>query len=273
MAEGVESVERTRRHTLTLASRSWMRSPAGQPLLEQNKARETESCLYVVVKIHVTAASRSAQSLYSQGSSSHVRQPQLIATHPDETPVFVHGRPNEARFEAVFNTRPYLHHHSPEEKADENAIREALRLKATAVTVPGGTRSEVLLDPVQVTCTSKGYQSAEYHIAVDFDLSQFEHTATEKLLHAQLVVLTTLLVDADNRSFETVAELAHRGLPIYVFEATDQEELLHEEGTTGRAALGTEAGEEAEKRARDVSIEQSDLEKAVEAEEVQRVQC
>jgi hypothetical protein len=187
--------------------------------------------------------------------------------------VFLHGRPNEARYEAVFNTRPYLHHHSPEEKVDENAVREALRLKATTVTVPGGKRSEVLLDPVRVTCTSKEYQSAEYHVAVDFDLSQFEHTASEKLLHAQLVVLSALLVDADNRPFEVVEGLALRGLPIYVFEVTDQEELMHEESTASKAALGTEAGEEAEKRARDVSIEQSDLEKAIEVEEVQRVQC
>lgn len=64
VAEDVESAERTRRHTLTLTSRSWMRSPAGSPLLEQNKASETESCLYVGVKIHVKAASHSAQSLY-----------------------------------------------------------------------------------------------------------------------------------------------------------------------------------------------------------------
>lgn len=71
--------------------------------------------------------------------------------------MFVHGRPSEARFDVVFNTRPYLNHHTPEEKADDNAIHEALRLKATTVTVPGGERSEVLLTPVQVTCTSKEY--------------------------------------------------------------------------------------------------------------------
>lgn len=100
-----------------------------------------------------------------------------------------------------------------------------------------------------------------------FDLSQFENTATEKLVHAQLVVLTSALVDSSNRPFEVASGLGHRGLPIYVFEATDQEELLHEESSTNRAAVGTEAGEEAEKRSRDVLIEKSDLERAVEPEQ------
>lgn len=274
IAEDVQAAGQTRRHTLTLASRTWMRQRTGLPLLEQSKGSGTESCLYVAVKIHVRAAAHAGQGEYSQ-DSGHVRQPQLIATRPEESPVFLHGRPGEARFEAVFNTRPYLNHHTPEEKADENAIREALRLKATTVTVPGGQRSEVLLEPVQVTCSSKEYEGEEYHVAVAFDLGRFENTATEKLVHAQFVVLTAILVDAGNRPFEVAEGLGHRGLPIYVFEATDQEELLHEEADTNRAAAGTEAGEEAEKRARDVSIEKSDLERAVEPEQpqAQAVQC
>ncbi len=118
----------------------------------------------------------------------------------------------------MFNTRPYLHHHSPEEKADENAIREAFRVKATTASLADGKRTDVLLAPVRTTCSSKEYLSAEYHVSVDFDLQEFERTATEKLLHAQLVVLTSILVDEDNRAFVTEESLAKRGLPIYVYE-------------------------------------------------------
>ena len=121
-----------------------------------------------------------------------------------------------------FNRRPYLRHHDSNEKENENAVAEAMKLKATTVSLADGTRSEVLLNPSSVSCSNKGYRGDEYHVAVAFDLAEFEHTATEKLMHAQLVVMTSLLVDYNNHAFETADALSKRGLPIYVFEQNDE---------------------------------------------------
>lgn len=80
-------------------------------------------------------------------------------------------------------------------------------------------------------------------------------------------MLTALLVDEGNRPFETSLSLAHRGLPLYVFEANDQEQLFSEESSEVREALqGTEAGREAERLlAGDLAIETSDLETELQA--------
>lgn len=62
VADGVESQERSRKHTLTIANR--------QPdLLVLVGAARSSSCLYVRVKISIQATQRSAQSLYSSSSS------------------------------------------------------------------------------------------------------------------------------------------------------------------------------------------------------------
>lgn len=116
-----------------------------------------------------------------------------------------------------------------------------------------------MLEPESVVCSSKEYLK-EYHVTVNFDLKQFENTATEKLIHAQLLILTTLLVDSDNKNFAQDPNLSKRGFPIYVFEATDQEEFLKEESNDVRSALeGSEAGREASKLDGDVAVEESDL--------------
>jgi len=63
----------------------------------------------------------------------------------------------------------------------------------------------------------------EFHVGVAFDISEFARSATEKLTHAQLVVLDQLLVDRDMAAFTTEKRLRDNGLPIYVFEQNDME--------------------------------------------------
>lgn len=56
-----------------------------------------------------------------------------------------------------------------------------------------------------------------------------------------------------------------RGMPIYVFEQNDEEELLSEENNAVKAALSDEViGQETRKFGADVFEDQSDLEKKVE---------
>jgi len=63
-----------------------------------------------------------------------------------------------------------------------------------------------------------------------FDISEYQRSAKEKLVFAQLVVFADRLVDKDKNVFTTEKLLRDRGLPIFVFEQNDMEQLLKEEG-------------------------------------------
>lgn len=262
VAEGVESHSRTRKHTLTLTSWQWLHSQDGTHLLAQ---AGQDACFMVNVKIFIKSAKPMSNLYNSQSQATRNAHPMLIGTRPDESPVFVHGRPKSINFEAIFSTRPYLRHHEEHEKNDEQRIVEAFKLQAVSVNLKDGKRSTLMLEPTNVVCSSKEYQDQEYHVSIYFDLSKIESTASEKLVHAQLNVLNALLVDANNRNFDMEESLFKRGLPIYVFEEVDQEEFMREEGDDVRRGLdGSEAGDEAAKiAAGDVSIEKSDLEDSV----------
>jgi hypothetical protein len=99
---------------------------------------------------------------------------------------------------------------------------------------------------------------------------EYQTSATEKLTHAQLVVEEHELVDSDNRKFTIVRKLADAGLPIYVYEQNDMEQLLSEENDDVKASIeNTALGHEAEhddQAGSDVSSDLSSFEKKVEAE-------
>jgi hypothetical protein len=105
------------------------------------------------------------------------------------------------------------------------------------VSIPGGASTEILLEPMRVDQSNKAYQEDEYHVAVTFDLLEFQQSATEKLTHAQLVIEEHELVDNDNRKFIIERKLADAGLPIYVYEQNDMEQLISEETDEVKAAL------------------------------------
>lgn len=74
------------------------------------------------------------------------------------------------------------------------------------------------MKPVSISSSKKEYREDEFHIGVVFEISEFQRSATEKLVSAQLAVATELLVDHSERAFEIEKLLKARGLPIYVFE-------------------------------------------------------
>jgi hypothetical protein len=74
------------------------------------------------------------------------------------------------------------------------------------------------LKPVSISSSKKEYREDEFHIGVVFDIGEFQRSATEKLVSAQLAVATELLADHRERTFEMEKLLKARGLPIYVFE-------------------------------------------------------
>lgn len=75
----------------------------------------------------------------------------------------------------------------------------------------------MLLGPAELIPSEKEY-AEEFHLTAKFDISEFERSATEKLVYAQLVVQDTDLVDQQKAAFTTEKALKARGLPIYVFE-------------------------------------------------------
>lgn len=121
------------------------------------------------------------------------------------------------------------------------------------------------LAPVQIQANKKEYREDEYHVEVEFDLSEFEQSASEKLLYAQLVVLDSL-VDQDGTAFSIETRLKNRGLPIYVFEQNDMEQLLKEETDEVKQAVAdTVVAEEGQKEeSADAVSTKSDLEEKVE---------
>ena len=258
VADGIESKGKDKQHILRIANR--------QPdLLHLVTPDGAQSCLHVSVKIFIQASRRSAQSLYSATTGRASSPPMLRACRPDESPAFVHGRSASASFDVIFNRRPYLDHEDRDKQA-ETDIKAAIRLKAATVSLADGTRTEVLLHPNRVTCSGKEYRDDEYHVSVFFDLREYQRAATEKLLHAQLVVMERMLVDEHGQTFSIERNLAARGLPIYVFEQNDQEQLMKEETKVVKEVIeDTVVGEQALKPAEaDVMVERSDMEQKLE---------
>jgi len=54
-------------------------------------------------------------------------------------------------------------------------------------------RSDVQIGPVAIHVSRKEYRDDEYHVEAVFDISEFQKSATEKLLSAQLVVKEDLI--------------------------------------------------------------------------------
>lgn len=83
-------------------------------------------------------------------------------------------------------------------------------------------QSTIFLGPSEIIASQKEY-AEEYHITVKFDVSEYERSATEKLIYVQLVVHEEELVDQNKKTFTIEKHLAARGLPIYVVESNDEE--------------------------------------------------
>lgn len=119
-------------------------------------------------------------------------------------------------------------------------MSEVIKLKAVAVNVADGTRSDIRLTTTRIYSNSKQYQSDEFHVNVVFDISEFAKSAKEKLLHAQLEIDKKELVDQDGTEFTVIRPLEMRGFPIYVFEETDVAQVVKDEGDAVQEAVEAE---------------------------------
>ena len=142
VADNVESGKKDRRHTLMIANRE----PNFLHLLDASRG---EACLYVTVKIYIKATQKDLSSMFalmSRNRGSRVA-PMLTKCRPDESPVFLHGRPETVSFNIIFNTQPYLKHHSAGEKADPSLIRDAMRMKTQILSLETAEKTEVMMIP------------------------------------------------------------------------------------------------------------------------------
>lgn len=70
--------------------------------------------------------------------------PQIANCWPTESPTFVHEKPESLDFDIVFNKEPYLKGQEKEEKSDDLIhLREAIKLKATVVSLSDGLTSQI----------------------------------------------------------------------------------------------------------------------------------
>lgn len=115
----------------------------------------------------------------------------LTSVGPQDSPTFLHGRPEQVSFDLVFNKQPFEKDHKDDDNTEH--LKSGIRLKAQAVSLTDAVRSDVQIGPVAIHVSRKEYRDDEYHVEAVFDISEFQKSATEKLLSAQLVVKEDLI--------------------------------------------------------------------------------
>lgn len=100
----------------------------------------------------------------------------ILGCNPHDSPTFLHGRPETAEFDIIFNKRPYLHDES-------NDIHKAVFLKIVVVMLSDAERTTIMIPPSELIESEK-LDTQEYHITVKFDLSEYERSASEKIVYA-----------------------------------------------------------------------------------------
>jgi hypothetical protein len=101
-ADDVESDPKIERHLLTFSDRQ----PDMLHLISPDAA--SPACLYANVRIHVQAADSAGKSMYAAQAARSNVAPVLTSCRPDDSPTFLHGRPEHVSFDLIFNKRPYL---------------------------------------------------------------------------------------------------------------------------------------------------------------------
>jgi hypothetical protein len=127
IADDVESGGSAKKHALTFVNH--------QPEMLQRIEPDHKSagCLYANIKIRIRAVDRAARDLYSDSSRSS-GPPTLKSCLPEDSPTFLHGRPETVRFDILFNTRPLVKDRDRKDQSFDD-LKEAIRLKASTVTL------------------------------------------------------------------------------------------------------------------------------------------
>jgi hypothetical protein len=106
----------------------------------------------------------------------------ILGCDPHDSPTFLHGRPSVVAYDILLNKRPYMKDTEIQHQSVED-IQRAIRLKASIVALSDGVQSTIFLGPSEIVASQKEY-AEEYHITVKFDVSEYERSATEKLVYA-----------------------------------------------------------------------------------------
>lgn len=146
----------------------------------------SEGCIHLNVKINVKAAQKSSESQFQQKPQESGSQPMIMNTVPADSPTFLHGRPESISFEILLTKQPFDKDHKDSD--DPEFLKEAIKAKVASVSIADGTRTEVQIRPVSVHTNKKEYRDDEFYVTANFDVNEFQRSATEKLTFAQLVI-------------------------------------------------------------------------------------
>lgn len=189
-----------------------------------------------------------------------------MSCSPSDSPTFLHDRPEQLTFDIVLNSRPFIKDSDTSAKSEDYLhLREAIKLKASVVSLADGMQSNIQIQAASIYSNNKEYRNDEFHLGIVFDVSEFARSATEKLMHAQLFINRDKLVNEEQVEFSFEKHLEMRGLPIYVFEETDVAQIVKEESDEVQEAVSNETvGIEAvQEQSADISSTKSDLEKEI----------
>lgn len=138
----------------------------------------------------------------------------------------------------VFSKRPYLKDiEIIKQKSKFSQLGKAIKLKMQTLNIKDGAKNEVKLSPVRLYNNRKEYVEDEFHLSALFDIQTYENSADIKIVFAQLVVQVDQFIDKNGAEFTTEKKLKDYGLPIYVFEESDTEQIIKEESDSVKEAL------------------------------------
>lgn len=110
-------------------------------------------------------------------------------------------------------------------------------MKIQTLNIKDGIKSDTLISPIKLYNNRKEYVEDEFHLTALFDISQYEKSADIKIVFAQLFVQIELFIDKNGAEFTNEKKLKDSGLPIYVFEESDTEQIIKEESDQVKEAL------------------------------------
>lgn len=197
-------------------------------------------------------------------------RPTLAAVTPAISPTFIHGRPRTITYDLVFTHKP--HKKGTDKDLPLMEMRSLFTIKMELINMKDGVTTPMSLSAAKLFYSEKHYMadSDQHHISAVYDLQDIHEEANTKIEHAQLHVAVDQLVDEDNNQFEITQKLTKDGLPIYVFEDSDAEWTVKDEGGRVEQALeGTRLAREADREIKlDIGSRKSQLERNIERKRI-----
>lgn len=269
IASDVDSRGSENKHMLTFRNIQPMILPTVEAALRDVFGEHQTACLFVRVTINIKSVGKSKSKMYSTRHQASGR-PTLAAVTPALSPTFVHGRPRSITYDLVFTHMP--HKKGTAKDLPLMEMRSLFVIKMQLINMKDGVTTPMSLSAAKLFYSDKHYMADadQHHVSAVFDLQDIHEEANTKIEHAQLNVAVDQLIDEENNQFEITEKLKKDGLPIYVFEDTDAEWTVKDEGGRVEQALeGTRLAREADREIKlDIGSRKSQLEKNIERKRV-----